>query len=299
VAELRHLRTFKEAAERGSFVRAAEVLRYAQPTVTLHVRQLERAFGAKLFEKEGRGMRLTEAGRALKGHADAVLDRASRMELAMAELTTGEAGHVRLGSIEPTASLRLPGLLVRFCDERPRVRLTVEVGGTEAVSHRVAAGELDAGICSPPPAELGLSFEPLFVEELALLVPQDHPLAGADGVRVEDLARHRLLLSERPCAYRRAAERTLAERGANLRPGVEIGAIEIGGLEAIKRAVCAGLGAALLPSASLEPAPRGAVARELVGVELGLPVGLVSAPGNGPRGRASEALFAELQRLRA
>ena len=296
---MRHLRTFKEAAERNSFVRAAEWLRYAPPTVTLHVRQLERAFGARLFEKDGKRMRLTEAGRALKGHADAVLERAERMEQAMAELATGEAGHVRLGAIEPTASLRLPGLLVRFCRERPRVRLTVEVGGTEAVSRRVAAGELDAGICSPPPAELGLLFEPLFVEELALLVPEDHPLAGGGAVRAEDLVGHRLLLSERPCAYRRAAERALAERGVNLHPGVEIGAIEIGGLEALKRTVCAGLGAALLPVASLEPAPRGAVARELVDVELGLPVGLVSVPGNGPWGRASEALFAELERLRA
>jgi DNA-binding transcriptional LysR family regulator len=85
----------------------------------------------------------------------------------------------------------------------------------------------------------------------------------------------------------------------NLHPGVEIGAIEIGGLEALKRTVCAGLGAALLPMVSLEPVPRGAVARELVDVGLGLPVGLVSVPGNGPWGRASEALFAELERLRA
>jgi DNA-binding transcriptional LysR family regulator len=80
---------------------------------------------------------------------------------------------------------------------------------------------------------------------------------------------------------------------------VEIGAIEIGGLEAIKRAVCAGLGAALLPASSLKPTPLGTVTRELAGVELGLPVGLVSAPGVGPLGRASEALLAELRRLRA
>lgn len=299
MAELRHLRTFKEAAERGSFVRAAEKLRYAQPTVTLHVRELERAFGARLFEKDGRGMRLTEAGRALKEHADAVLERAERMELAMAELATGEAGHVRLGSIEPTASLRLPELLARFCAGRPRLRLTLEVGGTETLSRQVAAGELDAAVCSPPPAGLGLHFEPLFVEGLALLVPEDHPLAGADAVRAEDLAGHGLLLSEKPCAYRAAAERALAERGANLRPGVEIGTVEIGGLEAMKRAVCAGLGPALLPAASLEPVPRGTVARGLADVGLGLPVGLVGPPGDGPRGRALEALLAELERLKA
>lgn len=297
MAELRHLRTFREVVEGGSFVRAARELRYAQPTITLHVKQLERAFGTRLFEKNGRRMRLTDAGRNLKGHADALLDRAERMESAMAELRTGEAGHVRLGCIEPTASLRLPGLLVRFCEERPKVGLTVEVGGTEAVSRRVAAGELDAGICSPPPAGLGLVFEPLFVEKLALLVPEDHPLAGAETVSAEDLAEHRLLLSERPCAYRQATERALAERGAYPHPEVEIGSIEIGGLEAIKRAVCAGLGAAVLPAVSLDPAPLGAAARKLDGVDPGLTVGLVSLAGDGPRGRALEALLAELRRL--
>lgn len=299
MAELRHLRTFREVVERGSFVRAAKELRYAQPTVTLHVRQLERAFGTRLFEKDGKRMRLTEAGRALKDHANAVLDRAELMQSAMAELRTGEAGHVRLGSIEPTASLRLPGVLVRFCGERPKVGLTVEVGGTEAVSRRVAAGELDAGICCPPPAGLGLVFEPLFVEKLALLVPEGHPLAGAGAARAEDLAEHRLLLSERPCAYRQATERALAERGAYPHPDVEIGSIEIGGLEAIKRAVCAGLGVAVLPAASLDPAPLGTVARELDGVDVGLPVGLASLPGGGPRGRALEALLADLRRLSA
>lgn len=297
--ELRQLRTFRTAAERGSFVRAAEELRYAQPTVTLHIRQLEKAFGSRLFVRKGKKMRLTEAGRTLKEHAEAVLDRAARLERAMEELASGEAGHLRVGAIEPTASLRLPEVLVRFCEERPKVRLTMEVGGTDSIVRRVAAGELDLGLCSPPPAELSLSFEPLFVEELVLLVPEGHPLAEKDALRVADLAEHRLLLSERPCAYRETVERVLVARGANPYSGIEIGTIELGSFEAIKRAVRGGLGAAVVPAVAVASPPAGTVVRDLEGVDLGLSVGLVRPAGNGLTIMALDTLLGALRRLRA
>lgn len=297
MVELRQLRTFQTVVQRGSFVRAAEELRYAQPTITLHVQQLERAVGAKLFARDGKKMRLTEAGRTLKEHADAVLHRAALLEQTMTELVRGDAGHVRVGVIEPTASLRLPESLVRFYEERPKVRLTVEVGGTETISRRVAAGDLDVGLCSPPLAELGLSFEPLFVEKLALLLPKNHPLANAEVVGVADLTEHRLLLSERACAYRKAVDGALIERGASPYPGIVIGSLEIGSLEAMKRAVRGGLGVAILPALAVDPPPTGTVVRNLDGVDLGLPVGLVrSSDGDSPR-RVLDALLGVLRSI--
>lgn len=297
--ELRQLRTFRTVVERGSFVRAAEELRYARPTITLHVGQLEKALGSKLFVREGKRMRLTEAGRILKEHADAVLDRAARLEQTMAELRAGEAGHLRVGAIEPTASLRLPEVLLRFCEERPNVGLTLEVASTDAIVRRVAAGKLDLGLCSPPPTGLGLGFEPLFVEKLALLVPEGHPLAGKDAVGVADLVEHRLLLSERPCAYRDTVERTLIARGATPRSGAEIGTIEMGSFEAIKRAVQGGLGTAVVPESTVGRPPAGTVVRDIEGVDLGLSVGLVRPAGDGPPIRALGALLDALRRVRA
>lgn len=294
MVELRQLRTFQTVVQRGSFVRAAEELQYAQPTITLHVQQLERTVGTKLFARDGKKMRLTEAGRTLKEQADAVLDRAALLEQTMAELVRGDAGHLRVGAIEPTASLRLPGSLVRFYEERPKVRLTVEVGGTEAISRRVAAGDLDVGLCSPPSAELGLSFEPLFVEKLTLLLPEDHPLVKAEVVGAADLTEHRLLLSERACAYREATEGALIERGAKLYPSVEIGS-----MEAIKQAVRGGLGVAVLPALAIDPPPPATVARDLDGLDLGLPVGLVRSPDNGAPRRVLDALLGILRSISA
>ncbi len=273
--ELRQLRTFQEVAKRGSFVRAAEGLRYAQSTVTLHVQQLERAFGAELFARNGRATRLTEAGKVLVEQAEAVLGRAAGLEQAMAEFSEGKFGHLRVGSIEPTASLRLPEILSRYCEDRPKVRLTIEVGGTQTISGRVAAGELDVGVCSPPRAHEGLSFEPLFVEEMALLLPEEHPLAGADAIEAGDLSESRLLLSDRSCAYRGETERVLVGLGAYASVGVEIGSIEIGSMAALKEAVRRGLGVAVLPEVAISPPPPGTTVKGIRGVELGLTVGLL------------------------
>lgn len=287
--ELRQLRTFSTVVRRGSFVRAAEELRYAQSTVTLHVQQLERDFGVELFARNGRATRLTEAGRVLADEADAVLRRAGRLEQTMAELSEGEFGHLRVGSIEPTASLRLPGILTRYCEERPKVRLSVEVGAAETITRKVRAGELDIGVCSPPRTSEGLRFEPLFVEEMALLVPEGHPFVEADTVRVRDLAGSRLLLSERSCAYREEVERALLERGAHPDPEVEIGSIEIGSMAALKEAVRQGLGVALLPEAAITPPPPDTTVRRVEEMDLGLTVGILMPEDPATSSRALEA----------
>jgi len=112
-------------------------------------------------------VQLTEAGRLLYDKARQILGRVDALHQTMADVLSGEVGHLRVGAIEPSASLRLGPLLVAFCTARPKVRLTLEVGGTHAISQRVADGSLDLGIVSPPPAELGLTFELLFVEAIA------------------------------------------------------------------------------------------------------------------------------------
>ncbi len=283
--ELRHLQTFEAVVREGSFLRAAEHLQYAQSTITLHIQQLEADLGVQLFARRGKRVQLTEAGRALYGQATHLLQRAEALQQTMADLATGEGGHLRVGAIEPTASHRLPPLLVDFCQQHPRVRLTLEVGGARAISQRVAAGDLDLGISSPPVARLGLSFEPLFIERMLLLVPAEHRLATAPRIAPEDVAAERLLLSERTCAYRDVVERELIRQGAT-----PVSGIEIGSLEALKRAVQAGLGVAIIPEIIVSPPPAGTVLREIDGVEIGLSVGLITRPDDGIPPRALRTL---------
>lgn len=279
--EFRHLATFQEVVKRGTFLAAAAELGCAQSTVTLHVQQLEATLGAPLFERGARRVRLTEAGRALHEQSGPILSRVTALRESIADLTGGESGHLRIGVIEPLASVRLPPLLVRFCRERPRVRLTIEIGGTESIARRVASGDIDAGVCTPPPVSLGLRFEPLLREPLGLLLPIEHPLAEIPVVRIAALAGQRLLLTERTCAYRDLTEHVLQERGVS-----PTGGIEIGSIQALVWAVRAGLGAAIVPFIAVDPPPDGTVLRTIEDVELVLTVGLVHAVEAPMPGRA-------------
>jgi DNA-binding transcriptional LysR family regulator len=284
--ELRHIQTFQAIVHEGSFLRAAEKLMYAQSTITLHIQQLEAELGVKLFIRQGKKVQLTEAGRSLQEQADSLVARATALQETMFNLVAGEAGHVRVGVIEPTASFRLPQILVPFCQERPRIQLTIEVGGTRAISQRVASGELDIGICSLPEAHLGLDFEPLFTEKMVLLLPQSHPLADQPTIGIHDLAGQRLLFNERGSAYREVIESTLQRHKQKPYSGLEIGS-----LETITHAVQHGLGLALLPRVAVTPVPTQTVLREIAGVTFSLTIGLVMLAEEISPSRALEALL--------
>ena len=290
--ELRHIYTFQAIVKEGSFLKAAEKLMYAQSTITLHIQQLEAELGVKLFIRQGKKVQLTEAGRSLQEQADSLVARAMALQQTMFDLVAGEAGHVRIGVIEPTASLRLPQILAPFCQERPRIRVTIEVGNTQEISQRVASGALDLGICSLPEAHLGLDFEPLFVEQLALLLPEEHPLALEPAISIQSLAKQRLLLTERDCPYRQIVESALQQCGRNPYSGLEIGS----SLEMLIRLVQQKLGMAILPRTAATPLPAKTVLREIEGVELSLPVGLVLLAEEISPSRALEDLLIRLHK---
>jgi DNA-binding transcriptional LysR family regulator len=269
--ELRHLATLGAIVRHGTFRRAAQALNYSQSAVTAHVKQLERDLDVALFTRRGKRVTLTEAGRVLAEQGAALLDRASGIRELMSNMAAGEAGHLRLGAIEPLASLRLPSLISRFCAPRPRVGLTLEIAGTETIGRRVSSGDLDLGLCSAPPARLGLAFEPLFMERLVLLIPRGHRLARKPPRGPTDLAECRLLLSADGCAYRAVVEQALGAHGRNPYSGIEIGS-----LVGLVAAVRDGLGIAIVPAACVTPPPADTVVRRLDTPELAVSIGLAT-----------------------
>ncbi len=289
--DLRHLQTFQAVLREGSFRGAASALRLAQPTVTLHIQELENELGLELFDRRGRRRQRTPAGDLLAARALPILDAFDSLARSAAELRDGRSGLLRIGSIEPAASRRVTPLLARMRRRRPALRVRLEVGGTVGVSRAVADGELDLGLCSAPPTEFGLLFEPLFSEEMALLVPGRHRLAAAKQVRARDLQGEPLLLTEQGCAYRRTVESALQEHG--IRPQW---ALETGSTETLRAAVRHRLGLAVLPRLAASPAPPGTVVRRIDDVALALPVGLATRPGGAPGPPALAALTELLRR---
>ena len=191
----------------------------------------------------------------------------------MTGLVTGEAGHLRIGSVEPVASVHLPVVLAQFCRQYPKVRLTIETGVTQTISRRVAAGELDLAICSLPAANLGLNFEALFQDPIALLVPKSHPLAKTKDIMVASLAEARLILTEEHCPYRDVLEKALLLNSINPYSGIE--SMSSG---ALKQMVHYGLGVGVLPAGAITPLPPNTIERRLSDLDLKLSIGLVANP---------------------
>jgi LysR family transcriptional regulator, regulator of the ytmI operon len=288
--EFRHLQTFQAIVREGSFLKAAEKLQYAQSTITLHIQQLEAELGVKLFARRGKRTELTVAGRTLQEHADYLLHRAANLQQTMRDLVAGEAGHLRIGAIEPVASVHLPALLTQFCYEHPQVRLTLEVGVTQVISQRVATGALDVAICSPPNANLDLVFELLFQDPIAVLIPETHRFATYDRIEIPALAGERLILTEEHCPYRNILEKALLPHGINPFSGIEVMS-----LEAIKQMVKCGLGVGVMPAAAIASPPANTVTRTIAELELQLPVGIIFQPEASFPGSTLQLLISELK----
>ena len=295
--EFRHLQTFQAITREGSFLKAAEKLQYAQSTITMHIQKLEEELGVKLFSRRGKRTELTVAGRTLQNHTDQLLYRAAQLQQAMTDLVVGEAGQLRVGSVEPVASVYLPAILVQFCRQYPNVRLTLEVGVTQVISQRVATGTLDLAICSPPAANLGLDFELLFQDPISLLVPENHRLAAEKDILVSSLAEERLILTEEYCPYRNVLEKALVPYGINPFSGIEIMS-----LEALKQMVHYGLGIGVMPTTAITTPPPNTVRRSIVDLDLQLPIGLIVNSEVNISGSAlnllAESLKANLSKIR-
>ena len=288
--ELRHLVTFRSVLREGSFLKAARALGLAQPTVTLHIQELEEELGLELFDRRGRRRPLTRSGELFAERALPILEGIDTLTESMAEVRDAKGGRLHIGSIEPAASERITPILAALQRERPALRIRLDVSGTGGVSRGVACGEVDLGICSAPPAELGLRFEPLFSQELVLLISSRHPLARSASLRASDLEGEPLLVTEQGCAYRGAVEAAFQKRGVQPR-----WALESGSVETLKAAVRQGLGIALLPR-SLALPPTGAVVRTMSDLVIALPVGLATRPDAGPPPPALAVLVETLRR---
>jgi DNA-binding transcriptional LysR family regulator len=284
--ELRRLTTFLAVTDTGNFARAAERLGIGASTVTLHIQQIEADLGGPVFVRHGRRLALTELGTALRGHAEVIVGHLGALADEAAELASGARGTVRLGAIEPLAHLDVVPLLAGLRRQRPHVRFLLEVGGTALLSTSVAEGRLDLALCSAPPRQLDLRFEPLLREPIGVLLPAGHELIDGDdrtdgdddlAIAVERLADHPIVLSEPGCAYRDHVSAAFRDLGISLDVGAEIGSAA-----ATVEAVRAGVGIALLPIAGLAPPPRGTVTRRVRGVDLSLAVGIVRANAGEP-----------------
>jgi len=193
VLDLHRLRVLREIARTGSMTAAARSLAYTQPAVSHHVNRLEAEVGTALVVRHGRGVRLTEAGRALVAHADAILARLADAEEEVAAIAGLRAGRVRLAAFPTAAAAFVPAALASLHARAPDVSVTlVEAEPPQALT-ALRAGEVDVAVVfshagEPPDGDARLRTVPLLDDPISVVVPAHHPVAGRPEVRLAELA---------------------------------------------------------------------------------------------------------------
>lgn len=179
------LTVFREVATLGSFTAAAKVLRYTQSAVSRQIAVLEDDLGVALFDREARGVRLTEEGRTLLAHAAAVLDRLDVARREIAALRELGGGRLRIGAFPTAGAVLVPDAMVAFQRDFPDVELSFLDGLSGPLQDKVRAGELDVAVLGTD-AGTHLLDDPLFVA-----LNRDHRLAGRKTVRLAELSEER------------------------------------------------------------------------------------------------------------
>ena len=241
---LQQLRYFLEACRHGSFAAAADALYLAQPSVADQVRRLEGELGVNLFVRSGRRLKLTEAGRTFRPHAEAVLASVERAAASVSDVRELRGGTASFGTFSIAYHFILGAMVSDFAARYPDVSVRVVGQNSLEVCDLIRAGELEAGLIALPVDTTGFEVEPVMEDENLYAFTGDLVVDG--GVTVELLAATRLILYDAHYGWRSPTRKQLAER-ARL-AGVEIvPAIEVESCEAAIQLAAQGLGGTIVP----------------------------------------------------
>ena len=249
------LRLLVEIERRGSVSAAARTVGIGQSSASEHVRLLEAAAGQRLVERNGRGSRLTDAGRVLALHADQALSTLAAGEEELQALAGLEAGTIRIGASTTPGVYLLPATLGCFRRDHPNVAIEAEIASSGEILDRLLAGHIQLALVGETETDERIQLERFLADEIVGIAKPGLLELRNGAVNARRLATETLLVREATSSTRRVAERALGEAG--LRPGR---VWELDSSEAIKRATREGLGVAFLS--------RYAVAEEIERGEL-------------------------------
>jgi DNA-binding transcriptional LysR family regulator len=249
--ELFQLRYFVAAARRLHFSQAAEELHVSQPSLSLQIARLETELGTPLFHRQGRRVTLTDAGEALLPLAERLLEGEAEARRAVQQVAGLERGRLTLCALPALDQHLLPPWLARFRGEHPGIEVRVrELRPARAVAQAVLAGRADVGFVHLPCETEGLAVRELLDDELALVVPEDHRLAGREAESLAETA------EEQWVWVHEAQDPDHPLYAACLAAGfVPRIVCESGSAQGVLALVAAGLGIALLPRLAIEPRP--------------------------------------------
>ena len=242
--DLGDLHIFRAVVQTGGITRAAEKLNRVQSNVTTRVRQLESELGVELFIRNGKKLHLSPAGKLLLDYADRLLELAEEAREAVHDAKP--RGLLRLGSMESTASMRLPVPMNEYLSRYPEVTLELRIGTPRELATAVREGELDGALVAEPIADAPFEKTPLYDEELVIIAAANHPPIRSP----RDVGGRPVLAFHSGCSYRQRMEDWFAGSGE-----MSERVIETSSYHAILGCAVAGMGIAMVPRLVLKTFP--------------------------------------------
>jgi DNA-binding transcriptional LysR family regulator len=244
--ELAQLEAFLAAAERGSFRRAAEALFLSQPSLSARVHVLEEELGIPLFHRMGRGVRLTEMGKALRPYAERAMEALRQGREVIDTTRDASGGVLQIASARAIGTYTLPSILERFRQQYPNIKVHISIGRSSNVLQMVAEEEVQVGL-SRMLTHPDVVTMHLYDEDICLATSPQHPFAQRDEASIYEVAREPLILYDRESSYFVLIGQVCREAGIS--PRVEM---TLDSIEATKHLVELGMGISFLPRSSVK-----------------------------------------------
>jgi LysR family transcriptional regulator, low CO2-responsive transcriptional regulator len=232
---------FLACARLKNFSRAAEILHLSQPSVSLHVRQLEEWCGTNLFQRRGRRVELTDAGQLLKQHAQRVLTDLGMARQDIQELLSLGRGKLAVAGAGLPGTYMLPKALSMFKTLHPKLEICMNFGTSSQLEQLLQDDVVELAMFSRKPKVARLKCEPYATSAMVTAVPPGHPLTRKDKVTLREIAREPLILREPDAAGGELVRSYFARKGLKINI-----AMELSSHEAIKVAVAEGFGITII-----------------------------------------------------
>jgi DNA-binding transcriptional LysR family regulator len=295
--DVRRLRVLKEVADRGSFSAAADALSYTQSAISQQIAALEREAGTTLVERSARGVRLTDAGRALVVHSEAIIARIAAAEAELEAIVGLRGGRLRLAAFPTAGPTIMPLAIAEFSDRHPEVELSLIEAEPEEALPLLRAGELDVALVyeylRPPVSELteGVEAIHLFDDPMVLALPGHHPRARKARLRLSDLAEERWIQGDEAGQCKPMHVAACARAG--FEPRV---AFKTSDCDVTLGLVAAGVAVAMIPELALAVMPENVVIRPMDSRDVPARRILAATLASASRSPATSAMLEILER---
>jgi LysR family transcriptional regulator, carnitine catabolism transcriptional activator len=286
---LNQLRVFVAVARLGNFTRAAERLHLSQPSMSLHIRQLEQDLGVRLFDRSTRSVALTRAGDDFLPTAERLLDDVQSAVASVADLAARRRGRVAVAVLPSVAAELLPRAMAALHARHPDITVSLRDDVAELIPARVRSGEVDFGLGAIDSIDADIAGSPLVSDELIAVFPPSHPLASAKTTW-RALAKYPFVAMSRDSSVRRLTEQAFAHNGLVLEP-----AFEAKYMSTAVGIIAHGLGIGTLPSSAVSMVRHAGLAHaEIRGPVMKRQIGIMTRRGRS-LSPAAEALVAALK----